>query len=129
MHHLHSRESFLPYLEGETDPDRAHDSKVNITMVGKKLGEALESKGIGVEVDTTDVVKMQNNRGLNYYSSYKVSREVVTSALATNKDLNYIFDINRDSQRKDVTTISIDGKSYARLFFIIGTDHHNYEKT
>lgn len=98
-------------------------------MVGKKLGEALESKGIGVEVDTTDVVKMQNNRGLNYYSSYKVSREVVTSALATNKDLNYIFDINRDSQRKDVTTISIDGKSYARLFFIIGTDHHNYEKT
>lgn len=128
IYHSHSRESFLPYLKGETNPDNAHDSILNITLVGKKLGEALERRGIGTQVDTTDIVQLLDKNGLNYFSSYKMSREVVASAMATNKDINYIFDIHRDSQRKDVTTVSIDGKAYAKLFFVIGTEHPNYDR-
>ncbi|MEH7092798.1 stage II sporulation protein P, partial [Priestia megaterium] len=71
IYHTHSRESFLPYLKGEDNPDNAHDSKINIMLVGKKLGEQLEQKGIGTEVNTTDIVKELESKGLDYRSSYK----------------------------------------------------------
>lgn len=128
IYHSHSRESFLPYLDGVTDPNKAHNSKVNITMVGEKLGEALEKRGIGTEVDTTDIISLLNNRELNYYSAYNVAREVVSAATSKNKDLTFLFDIHRDAQPKEVTTVTLNGKAYARLFFIIGTEHNNYEK-
>jgi stage II sporulation protein P len=39
-----------------------------------------------------------------------------------------VIDIHRDSVRKEKTTINIDGKKYARLLFVVGEDHANFEK-
>ncbi|MGG6440582.1 stage II sporulation protein P [Saccharococcus caldoxylosilyticus] len=47
IYHSHSRESFLPYLKGTGNEKTYHHSKINITMVGKRLGEALRNRGIG----------------------------------------------------------------------------------
>ncbi|UKJ83969.1 stage II sporulation protein P (plasmid) [Priestia megaterium] len=128
IYHTHSRESFLPYLKGEDNPDNAHDSKVNIMLVGKKLGEKLEQKGIGTEVNTTDVVKELESKGLDYRSSYKMTREILQTSTNQNRNLTFFFDLHRDSQRRSITTKEINGKNYARLFFIIGTEYKNYEK-
>ncbi|MGX1373305.1 stage II sporulation protein P [Priestia megaterium] len=128
IYHTHSRESFLPYLKGEDNPDNAHDSKVNIMLVGKKLGEQLEQKGIGTEVNTTDVVKELESKGLDYRSSYKMTREILQTSTNQNRNLTFFFDLHRDSQRRAITTKEIQGKDYARLFFIIGTEYKNYEK-
>lgn len=128
IYHTHSRESFLPYLKGEDNPDNAHDSKMNIMLVGKKLGEHLEQKGIGTEVNTTDIVKELESKGLDYRSSYKMTREILQTSTNQNRDLTFFFDLHRDSQRRAVTTKKIQGKDYARLFFIIGTEYNNYKK-
>jgi stage II sporulation protein P len=48
--------------------------------------------------------------------------------MASNRNLDYIIDIHRDSQRKDVTTIKINNKSYAKLAFIIGGDNPTADK-
>jgi stage II sporulation protein P len=128
IYHTHSRESFLPYLKGEDNPDNAHDSKVNIMLVGKKLGEQLGQKGIGTEVNTTDVVKELESKGLDYRSSYKMTREILQTSTNQNRNLTFFFDLHRDSQRRSITTKEINGKNYARLFFIIGTEYKNYEK-
>jgi stage II sporulation protein P len=128
IYHTHSRESFLPYLKGEDNPDNAHDSKVNIMLVGKKLGEQLEQKGIGAEVNTTDVVKELESKGLDYRSSYKMTREILQTSTNQNRNLTFFFDLHRDSQRRAITTTEINGNDYARLFFIIGTEYTNYEK-
>jgi stage II sporulation protein P len=45
-----------------------------------------------------------------------------------NQDLQYFIDIHRDSQRRDKTTTTIDGKPYARISFVIGTAHDNWEQ-
>ncbi|MBT2258969.1 stage II sporulation protein P [Priestia megaterium] len=45
-----------------------------------------------------------------------------------NRNLTFFFDLHRDSQRRSITTKEINGKNYARLFFIIGTEYKNYEK-
>nr|WP_246629076.1 stage II sporulation protein P [Mesobacillus maritimus] len=124
----HNRESYLPYLEGVTDPDLAFHSKVNVTQIGDRLKKTLESKGIGTTVDKTDVQGKLNQKGLPYAQSYKESRNVVQSAMGTNSDLTYLIDIHRDSRRKKDTTISINGESYAKLAFVIGGNNKNYEK-
>ncbi|MGM0900141.1 MAG: stage II sporulation protein P [Bacillota bacterium] len=124
----HNRESYLPYLEGVTDPNLAYHSKVNVTQIGDRLKKTLEGKGIGTTVDKTDVHAKLNQKGLTFGQSYQESRNVVQSAMASNENLTYFIDIHRDSRRKKDTTISINGESYAKLAFVIGGNNKNYEK-
>ncbi|MGO4887247.1 stage II sporulation protein P [Anaerobacillus sp. MEB173] len=126
--HSHNRESFLPELTDATKPNEAWHSKVNITLVGERLGQELEKRGIGTEVDKTDIGAMLTERGWQYGKSYAASREVVKSAMGANEDLKFFFDLHRDAQRRDVTTVTINGVTYAKTFFVIGEDHKNYEQ-
>jgi stage II sporulation protein P len=128
IYHSHSRESFLPYLEGVTSPNAASHPEVNVTRIGKKLKEELTRRGIGTDIDTTDTALELKNRGWQYGQSYDVTRPIVKEAMAGNKDLNYFIDIHRDSGRRASTTMEIDGKTYARLYFVIGKKNQNYEK-
>lgn len=124
----HTRESYLPLLKGVTNSDSAFHSKVNVTLVGDKLKKSLEAKGIMTKVDKTDVNAILNKKGLQYGSSYSQSRSLVQEVMATDKNIKYFIDVHRDSQRKNVTTITIDGKAYAKLCFIIGGENPNYEQ-
>lgn len=124
----HNRESFLPHLPDITDPNQAHHGEVNITKVGERLAKSLDVNGIGANVDKTDIMNVLNEKGWGYGRSYEASREVATEALATNKDIQYIFDLHRDSARKDNTTKEIDGESYAKVLFVIGAEYTSYEK-
>ncbi|MFC3882985.1 stage II sporulation protein P [Bacillus songklensis] len=128
IYHTHSTESYLPHLKGVTDPNAAFHSKVNITMVGQKLGEELRKRGIGTQVSIEDMNKRLKQKGWSYSKSYAASREVVQSALASNRDLQFLFDLHRDSNRREATTVTINGKDYAKLAFIIGGENANYER-
>jgi stage II sporulation protein P len=128
VYFTHNRESYLPYLQGVTDPDSAYHSQINVTKIGDQLKTSLEERGIGTYIDKTDIQANLNKKGLSYDDSYKESRSVVQTAMTSNRDLQYLFDIHRDSQRKDTTTITINGQTYARLDFVIGGKNPNYEK-
>jgi stage II sporulation protein P len=128
LYFTHTRESYLPYLEGVSDPDSAMHSQINVTKVGDMLKSDLEQLGIGTTIDKTDVIQKLNEKGLDYYSAYQESRPLVQTAMTNNKDLLYLIDIHRDSQRKKVTTTEINGKSYAKLAFVVGEEHPNYEQ-
>lgn len=128
LYNTHNRESFLPHLPDITDPNQAHHGEVNITKVSERLAKSLESYGIGASVDQTDIMSVLNDNGWGYGRSYEASREVATEALATNKDIQYIFDVHRDSARKDATTKEIDGESYAKVLFVVGAEYASYEK-
>jgi stage II sporulation protein P len=128
IYFTHNRESYLPYLKGVDDPDKAYHSRINVMKIGDKLKEQLESRGIGTFVEKTDIQAILNRKGLGYGASYQESRTVVQAAMAGNKDIQYFFDIHRDSHRREMTTKVINGQSYAKLAFIIGAEHSNYEK-
>ena len=128
MYFSHNRESFLPYLKGVTNPDHAYHSQVNVTNIGDKLKEELEGRGIGTVVDKTDIEARLKEKGLTFSKSYQESRTVVEAAVTQNRDLTYLIDIHRDSRRKKDTLIEMNGKSYAKLAFVIGGEHANYEK-
>ena len=124
----HNRESYLPYLKGVTNPNLAYHSKINISKVGERLSKELAEKGIGSEVNKTDIMGMLNKKGLKYPRSYQESRAAVQTAMTSNKELEYFIDIHRDSKRKKDTTITINGKKYAKIVFVIGGKNPNYEK-
>ena len=128
IYHTHSREAFLPYLKNADEPEDAYHSEANITLVGKLLGRALKRRGVGTIVDSTDIVQELDLRGLNYNSSYNVSGNQVRSALRDYKDLEIFIDVHRDSLSSDSTTIEMNGLNYARLLFVIGTGHKDFEK-
>jgi stage II sporulation protein P len=131
IYQSHSTESFLPLLKGVTDKDAAHstNSKVNMIAIGEKMTKELEQRGIGTQHDTSNMGQLLLDRGWKYGDSYTLSREIVQSTLAKNKDLNFLIDLHRDTAGKSITTATINGKPYARLFFIVGKEHDNYEKS
>ncbi|NQD66629.1 stage II sporulation protein P, partial [Bacillus haikouensis] len=77
LYFTHTRESYLPYLDGVTDPDSAMHSRINVTKVGDMLQSDLEQLGIGTSIDKTDVVQKLNQKGLDYYEAYQESRPLV----------------------------------------------------
>ncbi|OIK13116.1 stage II sporulation protein P [Bacillus sp. MUM 13] len=128
IYNSHNRESFLPYLKGVTDPNMASHSKINVTKLTDKLVQDLNDKGIGSQASKTDILARLNQKGLKYSRSYQEERGVLQTMIASNKNLQYFVDIHRDSRRKKDTTIVLNGKSYAKIAFVIGGKNANYEK-
>ncbi|PAL08780.1 hypothetical protein B8W99_21610 [Peribacillus simplex] len=130
IYHSHSWESFLPFIKGAAKPNEAVSSNqsANVIAVGDLLSQELISKGIGVEHNKENVAANLKSQNLDYKSSYNLSRKDVQEAMGSNDKLKVFIDIHRDSQRKPITTTTIQGKEYARMFFIVGKEHKNYEK-
>ncbi|BBH21325.1 stage II sporulation protein P [Paenibacillus baekrokdamisoli] len=123
IYHSHSRESWFPELKSTK---YAESSTKNITLIGKRLEEKLEARGMGALHSSTDYPSAIKN--FNWVLSYKYSKKTVTSAISANKELKYFFDIHRDSAHRKNTTTTIKGKSYAQVFFIIGLANKNWKK-
>ncbi|RXZ77193.1 stage II sporulation protein P [Paenibacillaceae bacterium] len=122
IYHSHPRESWYP----EVDADDANSTKKNITLVGKRLSESLESLGIGATHSGTDYpTAIEKYR---WELSYKYSMETVKQAMSQDTDLKFFFDLHRDSQRRKHTTATINGKDYAQVFFIIGHRNPDWER-
>jgi len=128
IYNSHNRESFLPHLPDVTDPRLAHHKHVNITKVSEHLAKALEQRGIGAEIDLTDHMQVLHDNNWTYGQSYRASRKMIQDAMATNKDVQYLFDIHRDALPREKTTININDKAYGQLLIVIGAEHENYEK-
>ncbi|MFC7370116.1 stage II sporulation protein P [Fictibacillus iocasae] len=128
IYHSHSWESFIPHLKGVKNPDNAVHSKVNITMVGKKLGAELEKRGIGTVVDTTNMTELLRKNNTDYKKSYPMARTLVQEAMAGNSGMTMLFDLHRDSLGREKTTREINGKNYAKILFVVGASNPNYEK-
>lgn len=131
VYQSHSYESYLPLIKGETDPDKAYvynNPKANMIAVGGMLTEELEKRGIGVQHDTTNIGTLLSKSGLDHGSAYQISRPIVKEAMASNDDLQLFLDIHRDSERRKTTTVTINGKTYAKVAFVLGTSNKNYEE-
>jgi stage II sporulation protein P len=124
IYHSHNRESYLPELgPGAKDPSH---SKINVTLVGKRLARQLEARGVGAVASSKDYAS--SVKSYNWNLSYKYSRQTVQQAMAGYENLEYFFDIHRDSQRRSKTTVTIDGKDYAQVYFIIGHKNPNWKQ-
>lgn len=122
IYNTHQTEEYKPtsYLEYSVNP--------NVLMANYILEEQLSKKGHVVLVEEESVSKLRTTLGLNYAGSYKVTRSMMENAKKNNPTLKYYIDLHRDSLTRDKTTLTVDGKSYAKILFIVGLENSNYQE-
>ncbi|GAA0443987.1 stage II sporulation protein P [Lentibacillus halophilus] len=131
IYHSHAWEAFLPLMDDKNKkPSEASSIKddENIVQVGSMLTKQLEKQGVTAVHDKTNVTAKLHERGWDFNDSYKFSRQTLQEVTASNHSVDYFIDVHRDAQRKDATTVTINGKSYAKLYFVVGTGHKDYEQ-
>jgi len=126
IYHSHNTESFIPELQTEK-PNQMFSHTKNVTLVGKELSKALKKLQIKAIHDETDIAGILKRKGLPFSDSYKVSRENLQQALAEHNSIRMIFDIHRDSLKRQDSTIEIKGENYARIQFTVSKTSENYE--
>lgn len=130
IYQTHSWESYLPLLKDAKVPDDAisNDNRVNVVALGSRLSNKLIEKGIGTEHDQTNMTEELNKRQWKSTKSYSMSGAIIDANASKNGELEYFIDIHRDSSRRDITTKTLNGKDYAKLFFVVGKGNEKYEK-
>lgn len=117
IYSTHWWESYLPELKRNSNPS---DVNINILSVGNHMAKSLEKQGVGVELTPRPKT--------GWKGAYSHSRKLAMAALQEHDDITYLIDLHRDSLRRDKTTITIKGRTMARLAFIVGKDSKYYKE-
>jgi stage II sporulation protein P len=128
LYHTHNQESFTTEITSNNRTDKTHDDSTNITLVGEKLDQLLEDKGINAIHEQRDVSEILKERGWSFHDSYKVSREHLVNVVDEHNSIKMALDIHRDSMKKSVTTLKAGKEDYARIYFIVSKSSNNFEE-
>ena len=104
-----------------------YNASPNVLMASYILKEKLNDLNIPTIVEETNITEILRTNNWSYNYSYKASRMLIEDALEKNNSLVYLIDIHRDSLSHDKTTIEINNRRYAKMMFVVGLDHQNYE--
>lgn len=121
LYHTHNAETYLP-----TDGV----SKVS----GKNGGVVQAAEVFQAALEQKYGVRTVHNKTLhdypNWNRSYQNSLATAQALLKTNPKTKAIFDIHRDAgfTSKKPTTVTINGKSAARIMLVIGANHDNWKE-
>lgn len=112
-------------LETYYSIDKMHP---NVMMAAFLLGEKLNKMGISTLVEDTNMDEFIKTMNLPSDELYGASRAFINQARSKYPNLKFFIDIHRDSVSKDISTINIDGKNYARVLFVLGMNNPNCEE-
>lgn len=120
IYHTHTTESFLKSAEeiGKSNtPSRTTNNKYNVVRIGDALINNLKKYSIDVLHNTTI-------HDSDYNSSYVKSLNTLTSYVDKYPSLKIAIDLHRDaaSEGKLRPVKKINGKNFAEIMFVIGTD-------
>ncbi len=99
----------------------------NVMMAGSLLSEKLNKNSVKTVFEDTNLYNFISEMGLPKDELYGGSRVFISNAKEKYKSLKYYIDLHRDSIDKDLSTITIDNKNYARVLFVLGTTNVKYE--
>lgn len=109
------------------DNTNYNDITPNVLMASYILKEELNKEGIPTIVESSNITEYIKQKNLKYYQSYDASRYYIEKVLENNKNLDLVIDLHRDAIEKNVSTVTIDDKEYAKILFVVGMEHKNYE--
>lgn len=100
----------------------------NVMMLSYILREKLNNRNIPTIVEENNVSEFLKANNWNYASSYKVTKLLLQDAKEKNPSLEYFIDLHRDSVNRNISATTINGKNYAKILFIVGLEHENYQE-
>ena len=104
-----------------------NDITPNVLMASYLLKEELNKEGIPTIVESSNITEYIKQNNLKYYQSYDASRHYVEKVVKDNQNLDLVIDLHRDAVEKNVSTVTINDKEYAKVLFVVGMEHKNYE--
>lgn len=133
--HTHTTESYTPskaYNYKLTDKSyHTEDLNFTVAKVGEVMAEELNKMGMSTIHDKTI-------HDIPHMTSYTKSLKTVENILKANPSIKIVIDLHRDApvlepnKSREITTVMIDGKTYSRMMFVIGTDsvfpHPNWKE-
>ena len=125
----------LIYIYNTHDEEAYYNSYLNpynivpdVKLASYYFQERLKDLGIESVVEKRKIKDVLDKNEWNYRYSYNASRVYLEEVSKNNPSIKYFIDLHRDSVGKDKTTTTINGKSYARVMFLVGLEHENYQK-
>lgn len=125
----------LIYIYNTHDEEAYYNSYLNpynivpdVKLASYYFQERLKDLGIESVVEKRKIKDVLEENGWNYRYSYNASRVYLEEVSKNNPSIKYFIDLHRDSVGKDKTTTTINGKSYARVMFLVGLEHKSYQK-
>lgn len=99
----------------------------NVLMASYVLRENLNEMGLNTIVEEANMSEILAKNGWNYSYSYRASRKLMEEKKNKYSTLKYFIDIHRDSINHEYSTTTIGDKDYAKVMFVVGLDHDNWE--
>ncbi len=118
LYFTHSQEAFKPVTQAKNGKISVSHQTENITKFGEKLKNQLNFNGV-----ETDVLSV----GVPHSGAYKKIRPYIEKQLKEKK-YDLIIDLHRDSAGPNITTIAFNDEKYAKVAFVIGMEHPNFER-
>lgn len=106
--------------EYSSDYLEVYNIKPTVLLASLILKDYLSKMGIDCIVEEENLVEIRNSMNLKYGRSYQVSRTLLEKRKNEYPTLKYFIDIHRDSG-----TYTLG--EYAKVLFVVGLDHENYE--
>lgn len=99
----------------------------NVLMASYVLRENLNQLGLPTIVEEGNMSEILASKGWNYSYSYQASRTLIEEKKNKYSTLQYFIDLHRDSVSKNYTTVTINDITYAKVLFVIGLEHSNWQ--
>lgn len=105
-----------------------YDIEPTVLFASYYLREKLNDLSLPTIVETTEIGEVLRIHQWRYSESYNASRYLIKDAIEKHKNLTYFLDIHRDSISYEASTTEYNGKKYAKVLFVIGKEHNQYER-
>jgi stage II sporulation protein P len=104
------------------------DITPNVLMASYLLKDKLDKLNIPTLVEESNISEFMRINNWKYNQSYKASRFYLLDAKNKYSSIKLFIDLHRDSIEKKNSTVTINKKDYAKVLFVVGKEHANYEK-
>jgi stage II sporulation protein P len=118
LYTTHFSEAFKPVTQEKEGKITVSHQTENITKFGEKLKTQLQFNGIETDMLTVEVP---------HNGAYNKIRPHIKKQMQEKK-YDLIIDLHRDSAGPDITTIAFNDEQYAKVAFVIGMEHRNFER-
>ena len=98
-----------------------------VMMATYLLKEKLNSMNIKTIAEEGNIIEFMRVNNYTHAYSYVASRYFIEPVIEKN-NFDLIIDLHRDSNNKQDSTVTINGKNYAKVLFVIGLENENYKQ-
>lgn len=122
IYNTHQKESYnSTYVED-------YNITPDVLLMSHIIQEKLNNEGVKTIVEENDITKYLQDNDMNYSKSYQASRVFLMEKINSYPSLKLIIDLHRDAANYDISTTVINGKTCAKVMFVVGKEYNTYEQ-